>query len=176
MSRIKQALVALSLQRPFTNLASHALKRKKAKLKFTGSFIGFFAVIALLFVAPVAGLAQNLNSINYVEKNLPASLPTRDYGYAVKISGDTAVVASYSGNKRVYVFVRSGSSWIEQARLTPSDYNGGVFGESVAIHKDTTGYTVFVGKKSIHVYPRVRFEQRKSRQPPECFSNGPESG
>jgi hypothetical protein len=106
-------------------------------LRFNHSFIGFFAVIALLVVAPVAGLAQNTNSIPYVEKKLPASLPTYNYGYAVAISGDTAVVASFSGDKPAYVFVRSGSGWIEQARLTPSDNNGGVFGESLAIDKDT---------------------------------------
>jgi hypothetical protein len=100
------------------------------------AFIGTFAVIAVLVLASIAGVAQNLNSITYVEKKLPASLPTNDYGYAVAISGDTAVVASY-GNKPVYVFVNSGSGWIEQARLSPSDYNGGVFGESVAIDKDT---------------------------------------
>ena len=113
------------------------MSRIKFMLKFNKAFIGFFAVIALLVVPPLAGLAQTLNSVNLVEKKLPASLPTRDYGYAVKISGDTAVVASFSGDKPLYVFVRSGSEWIEQARLTPTDYNGGVFGESVAIDHDT---------------------------------------
>src|SRR6185369_77017 len=115
----------------------NVMSRRNFMLKFNHSFIGFFAVIAILVLAPVAGLAQNLNSVNYVEKKLPASLPTRDYGYALAISGDTLVVASFSGDKPAYVFVRSGSNWIEQARLTPTDYNGGVFGESVAIDDDT---------------------------------------
>ena len=141
MSRLKHALVALSVQRQpkpsLANLSSCHFKGSKFLLKFNTAFIGFFAVIALLVLAPVAGLAQNLNSVSYVETKLPASLPTYNYGYAVAISGDTAVVASFSGNKPAYVFVRSGSGWIEQARLTPSDDNGGVFGESVAIDKDT---------------------------------------
>jgi hypothetical protein len=113
------------------------MSRRNFMLNFNHSFLGFFAVIAILVLAPLAGLAQNLNSVNYVEKKLPASLPTRDYGYALAISGDTLVVASFSGDKPAYVFVRSGSNWIEQARLTPTDYNGGVFGESLAIDHDT---------------------------------------
>ncbi len=141
MFRIKQALIAPSLQRqqepPLTNLVSCHLKRRKFMLKFNYTFIGFFVVIALLVLAPVAGLAQNLNSITYVEKKLPASLPTYNSGYAVAISGDTAVVASFSGDKPAYVFVKTGSGWTEQARLTPSDNNGGVFGESLAIDHDT---------------------------------------
>jgi hypothetical protein len=35
-----------------------------------------------------------------------------------------------------YVFIRSGGTWTQQAKLTPSDH-GGVFGESVAISGDT---------------------------------------
>jgi hypothetical protein len=95
------------------------MSRRKFMLKLNHSFIGFFAVIALLVLAPVAGLAQTVKSVPLVEKKLPASLATYNYGYAVAISGDTAVVASFSDDKPAYVFVRSGSGWIEQARLTP---------------------------------------------------------
>ena len=105
--------------------------------KIKQSFAGLFAVVALLVLAPSAGLAQNLNSVNYVEKKLPPSLPGVNYGYAVAISGDTAVVGSFSNTQPVYVFVRSGADWIEQARLSVSDNSIGVFGHSVAIDGDT---------------------------------------
>jgi hypothetical protein len=75
----------------------------------------------------------------------PAGLTTNAYfGTQVAVSGDTAVVAapqqaavgSYSG--AVYVFVRSGDTWSQQAELTASDEAASdAFGESVAIDGDT---------------------------------------
>jgi hypothetical protein len=63
------------------------------------------------------------------------------FGGSVAISGDTAVVGAYGdGNYRgsAYVFVRSGSSWILQQKLTASDSaNSDMFGISVAINGDT---------------------------------------
>ncbi len=65
------------------------------------------------------------------------------FGYSVAISGDTALVGAPAalgmniGPGTAYVFVRSGSSWVQQAELTPSD---GVlddqFGYSVAVSGD----------------------------------------
>jgi hypothetical protein len=57
-------------------------------------------------------------------------------GTAVAIDGDTVVAGAPSGSsgQDAYVFVRSGISWLEQAKLTPAVANG--FGESVAIHGD----------------------------------------
>jgi hypothetical protein len=70
-------------------------------------------------------------------------------GHSVAVWGDTAVVAapwhsvdgkSYQGS--VYVFVRSGTTWSEQARLTASDGGAGdQFGTSVALYD----HTVVVG-------------------------------
>ncbi|MDO8749562.1 MAG: prepilin-type N-terminal cleavage/methylation domain-containing protein [Dehalococcoidia bacterium] len=67
------------------------------------------------------------------------------FGYSVAISGDTAVVGArfddFGGNidqGSAYVFVRSGSAWSQQAKLTASDgaaYDK--FGGSVAISGDT---------------------------------------
>lgn len=62
-------------------------------------------------------------------------------GASVAVSTDTAVVgaaarASYKG--AVYVFVRSGSSWSQQAELTASDGSPlDYFGQSVALSGDT---------------------------------------
>ncbi len=67
------------------------------------------------------------------------------FGQSVSVSGDTAVVgapfddcAAGGGCGSAYVFVRSGSSWTEQAKLTASDaaFND-VFGWSVSVSGDT---------------------------------------
>jgi hypothetical protein len=66
----------------------------------------------------------------------------RDYfGNSVALSGDTALVgaylkANYTG--AAYVYVRSGSVWTEQAKLTASDgATQDLFGSSVALSGDT---------------------------------------
>jgi hypothetical protein len=64
-----------------------------------------------------------------------------DFGSSVAISGDTIVVGAYTGNDvrgSAYVFVRSGSSWTQQAELTSNAierYDS--FGYAVAISEDT---------------------------------------
>jgi hypothetical protein len=68
-----------------------------------------------------------------------------DFGLSVALSGSTAVVgAPYNNNYTgaVYVFTGSGSSWSQQAELTPAAVLGGPeFGLSVAL----SGSTVLVG-------------------------------
>ncbi len=64
-----------------------------------------------------------------------------EFGRSVSVSGDTAVVgAPYDDNDEgsAYVFVRSGSSWSEEAKLTASDgAEGDWFGGSVSVSGDT---------------------------------------
>jgi len=74
--------------------------------------------------------------------NNPDAVSEDEFGWSVAISGDTAVVSSRfddpSGS--VYVFVRSGTTWTEQAKLTASDASGSFrdfFGWSVSISGDT---------------------------------------
>lgn len=67
------------------------------------------------------------------------------YGIAVALDGDTAVVgarqANIAGNMNqgaAYVFVRSGGTWTEQAKLTANDGLAfDLFGDAVAIDGDT---------------------------------------
>ena len=66
------------------------------------------------------------------------------FGYAVAVSGDTVLVAAVldddagSASGSAYVFTRSGTSWTQEAKLTPSDGAGGDwFGTSVALSGDT---------------------------------------
>ncbi|MGE3466379.1 MAG: CSLREA domain-containing protein, partial [Pyrinomonadaceae bacterium] len=60
------------------------------------------------------------------------------FGYSVALEGDTAVVGvnTFSPNGAAWVYVRSGSTWVLQQRLTsPGTFVG--YGKSVAISGDT---------------------------------------
>jgi hypothetical protein len=77
------------------------------------------------------------------------------FGFAVAISGNTAVVGAYhdtflSGTPGLaYVFIRTGKTWTEQSRLSTVDIGtqGGLFGWSVAI----SGNTVVVGAQNMNI-------------------------
>jgi uncharacterized protein (DUF2345 family) len=75
-----------------------------------------------------------------------------EFGYAVAISGSTAVVGApdkRSAKGAAYVFVQSGSTWVQQAELAAADAaRGDEFGLSVAI----SGSTVVVGAPYKHSY------------------------
>jgi hypothetical protein len=64
-----------------------------------------------------------------------------EFGVSVSMSGNTIVVGASKENGTqgaVYVFVGSGSSWSEQAKIVASDGSAGdVFGTSVSISDDT---------------------------------------
>lgn len=70
--------------------------------------------------------------------------PDDKFGFAVALSGDTAVVGAYRrtvgnnvGQGEAFVYVRSGDTWTEQARLHSSDgIAGDRFGISVALGTD----------------------------------------
>ena len=66
------------------------------------------------------------------------------FGYSVSVSGDTAIIGALrdddagSGSGSAYVFVRSGTTWTQQQKLTASDAAGeDQFGISVSIDGDT---------------------------------------
>jgi uncharacterized repeat protein (TIGR01451 family) len=63
------------------------------------------------------------------------------FGNSVAVSGDTAVVGALGSNSyqgSAYVFVRSGTTWAQQQKLTASEGAAGdYFGNSVAINGDT---------------------------------------
>ncbi|HEX9696866.1 MAG TPA: FG-GAP repeat protein [Actinomycetota bacterium] len=66
------------------------------------------------------------------------------FGFSVSVSGDTAVVGSLldddagSNSGSAYVFIRSGSTWTQQAKLTATDAAAGAqFGVSVSVSGDT---------------------------------------
>ena len=66
------------------------------------------------------------------------------FGYAVSLNGETAVVGAWGDDDAggasgsAYVFVRSGTNWIEQAKCTASDAAAGDhFGWAVSVHSNT---------------------------------------
>jgi hypothetical protein len=86
------------------------------------------------------------DSLLYTEQKVIASGEAQDwFGYSVALDGDTALVGArlddVAGNAdqgSAYVFVRSGTTWTQQAELTASDAAGGDrFGSSVAISGDS---------------------------------------
>ncbi len=70
------------------------------------------------------------------------------FGHSVGISGDTLVVGAYledgtfTDSGAAYVFVRSGSSWSQQAKLTASD---AAASDDLGVSADISGDTVVVG-------------------------------
>ena len=72
-----------------------------------------------------------------------------EFGQAASVWGDTAVVGAYAADNAsgvecgaAYVFVRSGTNWSQQAKLTPSD---GVAGDHFGWAVSMSGDTVVVG-------------------------------
>jgi hypothetical protein len=62
------------------------------------------------------------------------------FGTSISLSGDTVVVGAFgtAAGGAAYVFTRSGTTWSQQQKLTPSDANPGAsFGWSVAVDVDT---------------------------------------
>lgn len=73
------------------------------------------------------------------------------FGYSVAISGEYALVGAYANNSdqgAAYVFMRSGTTWSQQQRLTASD---GVAGDRFGYSVDISGEYALIGayQKSI---------------------------
>ncbi|HXG63632.1 MAG TPA: hypothetical protein VNO70_00905 [Blastocatellia bacterium] len=99
--------------------------------------------IALVVDDREATYPLTVDPLIFIETKLTASdaASSDAFGFSVAISGDTVVVGApfdetIAGS--AYVFVRSGSMWTEQSKLTASDAaEGDAFGNSVAISGDT---------------------------------------
>jgi hypothetical protein len=91
--------------------------------------------------APLLGATLALQQAQLTAKDAAAS---DEFGYAVAISGNNAVVGAFQPGKpgAAYVFLRAGLTWIPQSKLTASDAAvNDRFGSAVAV----TGDTVIVG-------------------------------
>lgn len=94
-----------------------------------------------------------------------------NFGGAVAISGDTAIVGAQScgSSGAAYVFVRNNSVWVEQAKLTDPDLPlGSYFGISVAIAGDMAivgaHYDDWAGQMSGSAYVFSRIGSTWSQQ------------
>ncbi len=110
------------------------------------------------------------------QKLLPNDLEAGDaFGFSVAIDGDTAVVSAHRSNLpfsdsgAVYIFVRSGTSWTQQAKFHADDAKPFEwFGSAVAISGDTVIVGVLrsnaKGEDSGAVYIFVRHENNWTQQ------------
>jgi hypothetical protein len=110
-------------------------------------------VCTLLISTAAFSIAVNVKNINTssrgwteTQKIITADGALDDrFGCAVEIDGDSAIIGAYFDDVNTktnagsaYVFVRSGSTWTQQAKLTASDGDtDDEFGFSVAIDGDT---------------------------------------
>jgi glucose/arabinose dehydrogenase/disulfide oxidoreductase YuzD len=106
---------------------------------------------ALYHVGPVVQAAQEIvPTVNFVQQQkliqaIGDGAVDDQFGISVAISGDTAIVGAYNANfasnndqGSTYIYVRSGSTWSLQQKLTASDGAAGDgFGVSVAINGNT---------------------------------------
>jgi hypothetical protein len=81
-------------------------------------------------------------------------------GHSVALEGDTLLAGAPAGGAdvgRAFVFVRSASTWTEQAELAPPSVPSGLYGTAVALDADTAviGDPIIVGKPSVYVFVRA---------------------
>lgn len=93
-------------------------------------------------------------------------LSSDHFGFAVDLNGDTAVVGAWSDDHAggldagaVYIFTRSGSTWIEDAKLTASDAaQGDHFGYALSLTEDylaVGAQGVDVHRGAVYVFVRT---------------------
>jgi len=118
----------------------------------SNAFLAFFPLVLLVGLAPSA--AQTISDQAKLIASDAADLDLS--GSSVSLSGNTAVFGSPSdratpfGQGAAYVFVSSGSTWTQQAKLVASDAAGeDRLGSSVAI----SGDTAVVGAPGVNINP-----------------------
>jgi FG-GAP repeat len=103
------------------------------------------------------------------------------FGYAVALDGDTALIGAPGGifnppyPGAAYIFTRTGATWTQQARLTPSDGNDeDYFGNVVALDGDTAiiGSEYMSGIGSVYVFTRTdtTWNQQTKIEPTDGFA------
>ncbi len=101
-----------------------------------------YSICVMLFFVFSSGLAIGANPVSSHTKLVADdALMGAGFGWRVAIDGDTAVVSAFVDDDRVgaaYVYERTGSGWLQVAKLTASDGEAGDFlGMSVAVSGDT---------------------------------------
>ena len=129
--------------------------------------------IALLINDSGATYPVTIDPLIFTEPKLTPSDPSAfdEFGNSVGISGDTAVIGAPGKSPlgATYVFVRSGSVWSQQQKLTPSDpsaFGTDEFGFSVGVSADTAviGAPGILGVPNSSAYVFVRSGSLWSQQ------------
>jgi hypothetical protein len=137
-----------------------------------------FCVCAVLLITPLSGaripnnilkqsitipIPEQISSSNWIQmQKLLASdgYNNNDFGWSVSLYGNTILVGAPNDNNKgsVYVFIRSGATWIQQQKLFAIDGEvGDCFGESVSLDGDTAligAYGDDGVKGSVYVFTR----------------------
>jgi hypothetical protein len=125
--RLKDVLVLLNIQKTIGKLMS-------APVALAIMAFG----VTLVFAPPVMATIAAPQELKIIASDGQKS---DEFGYSVSVFGDTAIIGSYgddSAQGSAYVFVRSGSVWSQQAKLTaPDAETGNNFGYSVSVQGDT---------------------------------------
>ena len=105
-----------------------------------------------------SGYVFTRNGVNWTEQMVLHSsdgYPGDLFGYCVDIDGDTNIIGAYyhlndvGSSGSAYVFNRTGTTWMEEAKLIASDgTNMDTFGNSVALDNNT----IFIGNMFDTVY------------------------
>jgi hypothetical protein len=100
----------------------------------------WFVALALALRAGDAWAAPSFTQ----QSEWTGSASASELGYSVAVQGDTAVVGAPNANRigEVFVFARTGTTWTQQALITPPDGAvGDAFGNAVSL----SGSTLVVG-------------------------------
>ncbi|MEO0558493.1 MAG: T9SS type A sorting domain-containing protein [Bacteroidota bacterium] len=104
------------------------------------TFIGLFALTAALSIAPLAQPTSSRGAEALPsEATLAPSTGASNFGYAVSVSEDRALVGALaSGHGKAYVYRRdAAATWVEEAEFVPSDGSGAdQFGHGVALNEE----------------------------------------
>ncbi len=109
------------------------------------------ALCALLFIGSLMSAATARADTPYVQQaKLQASDAANNDSFGdpivVSADGSTAIIGAHFVGA-AYVFVRTGGTWIQQAKLVSSDGGAGFFGNGIALSAD--GNTVIIGAFSV---------------------------
>lgn len=126
-------------------------------------FAATFKSIQSKEIEPTSELIQR-RFVQYSKTIPPSSDNAPSFGASIAVSGNTMIVGSWGGiyfEGAVYIFVRNGRDWVQQARLTP---NGGAIGDYYGMKVAISGDTAFVsaekatvsvqGQGVVYVYTR----------------------
>jgi hypothetical protein len=134
-------------------------------------------LISVLLAGEISIPAASAATLQQAKLTAPDALAGDDFGYSVAVNGNTALVGAFGKadfTGAAYVYVKSGTTWTEQAKLTASDGNSfNNFGTTVALSGDTALVGAFENSGSLGaVYVFVRTGTVWTQQAKLTAANG----